>query len=187
MPVKVGGRLATLEFIDEIGCRSVLSGGPKGGGYWATEPSPTDGQAALSAGNFRAGVEALRKEHPGRELVLLVDVGPGVVSGVRGSDRAHASGECGAMSSPRFPEKMGFNNVHVQHGLAVLRADLEKALASLDGAGGPVAAPAPQPENGLEDGPGADRGPALPGNVRTGFGRPPISRGGVNSRWSGLR
>lgn len=155
VPVKVGGGLATLEFIDEAGTKSALFHGAKSGGYWATEALPPAGRvfvaegvatalslrmalgvpvaAALSANNFRKAGEALLKEHPDRELVLMADMGPDGCP-PDGALVAQAHLGCALLiPSLRFPDKTDFNDLHVQHGLEVLRADLEKALASLAG------------------------------------------------------
>ena len=40
VPVKVGGRLSTVEMIDEAGLKSSIAHGAKGGGYWAAQPLP---------------------------------------------------------------------------------------------------------------------------------------------------
>lgn len=82
-PVKVDGKLSTLEMIDEQGRKSALAGGIKKGGFWATGPLPAAGSevviaegvatalsiyeatgkvvvAALSVGNLRPVVEAFK-------------------------------------------------------------------------------------------------------------------------------
>jgi len=97
-PVKVGGKLSTVEMIDEAGRKSALSGGAKSGGYWAAQPLP-DGDAAciligegvatalsareatghpviaaLSAGQLEPAAKAIRKRHPSAAIVILADL-----------------------------------------------------------------------------------------------------------------
>jgi len=104
VPVKVGGELRTLEFIDEAGRKAALYGGAKGGGYWDAQPLPEgDGTeltlligegvatvlsakeatgspsiAALSCGNLPAVARGMCKRYPAAVLVILADLGNGM-------------------------------------------------------------------------------------------------------------
>ncbi|KVU84293.1 hypothetical protein WK76_25055 [Burkholderia ubonensis] len=105
-PVKVDGKLSTLEFIDGSGRKSALSGGAKSGGYWASGPlggpgGPGEaastivigegiatvsstaratgavGVAALSCHNLPKVARMIRGQHPNADLVILADRGNG--------------------------------------------------------------------------------------------------------------
>jgi len=96
--VKIGGKLSTVEMIDESGRKSALKDGAKSGGYWAAQPLP-DGDAAciliaegvatalsareatghpviaaLSAGQLEAAAKAIRNWHPSAAIVILADL-----------------------------------------------------------------------------------------------------------------
>ena len=100
VPVKVGGRLSTLELIDGEGRKTALFGGAKAGGYWGAQPLPEgDGAgltlligegvatvlsakeateypavAALSSGNLVSVARTLRTRYPAAALVVLADL-----------------------------------------------------------------------------------------------------------------
>jgi len=101
VPVKQGGKLATVELIDGDKRKAALAGrGSKAGGYWATERLPDgDGAgltlligegaatvlsasaatgcpavAALSSGNLPAVAKAMRERYPAAALVILADL-----------------------------------------------------------------------------------------------------------------
>lgn len=99
-PVKVDGKLSTLEMIDGEGRKAGLYGGIKSAGYWAAGAIPESATriqiaegvatalsayqctgdvavAALSCGNLKNVAEAMRRKHPGSELILLGDIGNG--------------------------------------------------------------------------------------------------------------
>ena len=149
-PVRVGGRLATLELIDEAGRKSALAGGIKKDGYWATAPLPEQGRvvlaegvatslsiaeaigkpaaAAMSVGNLRAAGEAIRRERPGVELVIAADL-------LKDADEPHpqAVEAARALRCPlavpdfgptREPQQTDFNDLHQAAGLDAVRRRL---------------------------------------------------------------
>lgn len=102
-PVKLDGRVSSIEFIDSAGRKSALAGGAKAGGYWASGPL-ADAQergltiaigegiatllsaheaagcvvvAALSCHNLPKVAQALREAYPHADLVVLADRGNG--------------------------------------------------------------------------------------------------------------
>jgi phage/plasmid primase-like uncharacterized protein len=100
VPIKVGGKLSTLELIDGKGRKSAIAGGAKRGGFWSAQRLPEgDGAgitiliaegvatalsaraatghaavAALSCGNLEAVAKWLRHRHPAARLVVLADL-----------------------------------------------------------------------------------------------------------------
>lgn len=96
VPVQVGGKLSTLELIDESGRKSALAGGAKKGGYWAPSALPDNGRiviaegvatalsitqatgiatvAALAVGNILAVGETIRAERPLAEIAIAADL-----------------------------------------------------------------------------------------------------------------
>jgi putative DNA primase/helicase len=99
-PVKIDGKLSTVEMIDEAGRKSALYGGAKSGGWWAAQPlSEGDGAglciligegvatalsareatehlalSALSAGQLEAAAKAARKRYPAAAIAILADL-----------------------------------------------------------------------------------------------------------------
>jgi putative DNA primase/helicase len=100
VPVKVGDKLSSIEFIDEAGRKSALYSGAKAGGYWASQ-ALLDGDgagltvligegvatvlsareatgypavAALSSGNLSSVAKAMRDRYPAAVLVILADL-----------------------------------------------------------------------------------------------------------------
>jgi putative DNA primase/helicase len=146
---------ATLELIDERGCKAALAGGIKGGGFWATGPLPSSGRvvicegiatalsiaaalgepvaAALSVGNLRAAAETIRANHPGVQIVIAADLGeegrphPEAV-------KAAAALRCPLAAPPADLGKGGdFNDLHVRDGLeAVKRATANATTPARD-------------------------------------------------------
>jgi len=101
IPIKVKGKLSTLELIDEIGRKAALAGrGTKAGGYWAAQALPDKDDesltvliaegaitalsgkkasghyavASLSSGNLLAVATIMRKRYPTATLVVLADL-----------------------------------------------------------------------------------------------------------------
>lgn len=101
VPIKQGGKLSTVELIDQDGRKAALPGrGTKSGGYWATDRLPNGdgaglafligegmatvlsasastgyvGVAALSSGNLVAVARAMRERYPAAALVILADL-----------------------------------------------------------------------------------------------------------------
>lgn len=98
-PVKIAGKLSTVEMIDAEGRKSALAGGAKAGGFWAAQALPDDdgaglciliaegvatalsaGEAtghpaiaALSAGQLAPAARAMRERYPAALLVILAD------------------------------------------------------------------------------------------------------------------
>jgi putative DNA primase/helicase len=101
IPIKVNGKLSTVELIDESGRKAVLVGrGTKVGGYWAAQQLPDEYDesltvliaegaitalaakeasghytvASLSSGNLLAVATTIRKRYPTAILVILADL-----------------------------------------------------------------------------------------------------------------
>lgn len=155
VPIKVGGRLSTLELIDGGGRKHALDGGAKKGGYWASETLPAgDGEgltlligegvatglsgraanghpaiAALSASNLPAVAKEMRERYPAARLVLLADL-------VRatGEPDPHAieaaAAVGGLLAVPDFgpgrePGQTDFNDLHQAAGLEAVARAIE--------------------------------------------------------------
>ncbi|NHH80709.1 DUF927 domain-containing protein [Burkholderia gladioli] len=141
---------STLEFIDEEGRKSALSGGAKSGCWWSVAPLPetltrvligegvatvlsasqatgTPAVAALSCGNLPNVALAIREAHPGAEIVVLADLGRGEADAVRA---AEAVG--GAVARPDFgadPQEgqTDFDDLRQLLGLEAVRTCIEGA------------------------------------------------------------
>lgn len=101
IPIKVNGKLSTLELIDETGRKAALAGrGTKAGGYWAAQPLPNKSDedftvliaegaitalsakkasghyaiATLSSGNLLAVATTMHKRYPLATLIVLADL-----------------------------------------------------------------------------------------------------------------
>lgn len=152
-PVRFGGRLTTLEMIDERGRKSALAGGLKGGGYWTTAPLPDAGRlviaegvatalsiaealgepvaAALSAHNLLAVGEAIRKAHPEVELVIAADLDKGSSAPFHKAVEAATALRCGLavpdLGDDRPECASDFNDLHQARGLEAVRRAVEAA------------------------------------------------------------
>lgn len=153
-PVKIAGKLSTLELIDEHGRKSAIAGGAKSAGFWATAALPKgDGTglivligegvstclsaaqatglpalAALSCNNLEAVAKAVRASHPAATLCILADVGNGQQ---HAEQAAQAVG--GALAIPDFgPDRpegaTDFNDLHALHGAAAVAAPIRAAI-----------------------------------------------------------
>jgi len=142
IPVKVGDRLSTCEFIDENGLKSALAGGRKSGGFWAAQPLPVgDGQgqcllvgegvatvlsareatgdpavAVLTCGNFLPVTRMLRERYPAADLFILGDLGNG-----QAKAEEAAVAVAGRLALPAFgPEQAewakDFNDMSILYG-----------------------------------------------------------------------
>jgi phage/plasmid primase-like uncharacterized protein len=115
-PVKVDGKVSSIEFIDADGRKSALAGGAKSGGYWASGPlTALDGQpttiaigeglatmlsvhaatgvpvvAGLSCHNLPKVAKLLREQYPQADLVVLADRGNGQEHAERAAREAGA-------------------------------------------------------------------------------------------------
>ncbi|BBL75600.1 DUF5906 domain-containing protein [Methylomagnum ishizawai] len=104
VPVKVDGKLSTVELIDGQGRKTAIAGGPKAGGFWAAQTLPEgDGGgltlaigegvatvlscreavqwsvfAALSASNLPNIARILRARCPAARIVIVGDIGGGL-------------------------------------------------------------------------------------------------------------
>jgi phage/plasmid primase-like uncharacterized protein len=134
------GELASVEFIDEVGNKSALAGGQKGGGHWPAQSLP-DGDvagvtlmigegvatvlsareaaghpaiAALSCGNLKIVATAMRKRFPLARLVILADLGNGQKDAEEAAQAARAT-----LVLPVFDGIKGtdFNDMHQIRGL----------------------------------------------------------------------
>lgn len=171
-PVKIGGAIATLEMIDGEGRKSALSGGAKGGGYWAAQPMPDSLEtlligegvatvlsaheatghpaiAALSSGNLESVARMMRERYPAARLVILADIGNGQTKAL---DAAKSVG--GSIALPAFsPDELAaakpptdFNDLAALRGLEAVKAGIHAA----DCAAG-ADQPAPPVNDGGED------------------------------------
>lgn len=160
-PVKIGGKLSTVEMIDEAGRKSALLGGAKAGGYWAAQPLP-DGDAAciligegvatalsareatghaaiaaLSAGQLEAAAKAIRKRHPAAVIVILADLPKGTGEAEpKAIQAARAVG--GVVAIPNFganreASDTDCNDLAQRCGIDAVRRDIAAALATLTG------------------------------------------------------
>ncbi|KHK58184.1 hypothetical protein PI86_11020 [Burkholderia sp. A9] len=149
-PVKVGGKLSTVEMIDGDGRKSALKDGVKAGGYWLTRPIPDDATlihvcegvatalsvhectgapavAALSCGNLRKVAEALKAKHPNARIVVCGDIGNGEH---KAREAAVATGA--ALALPDFGPKRrddqtDFNDLHQDGGAAAVMRAIDQA------------------------------------------------------------
>jgi putative DNA primase/helicase len=144
-PVRVDGKLATLEMIDERGRKSALAGGIKKGGFWVTGSLPEVGRivvaegvatalsiaealgepvaAALSVGNLQAAGLSVRQARPRAELVIAADLGD---DGKAHPDAIKAAESLGcALAVPDFggnpPPGGDFNDLHQVRGTEAVR------------------------------------------------------------------
>ena len=154
-PVKIDGRISTLEMIDEAGRKSAIAGGAKAGGYWAAQKIPDgDGAglrlmvaegvatalsaraatgypaiAALSCGNLDAVAKQMRAAYPSARIIVLADLGNGQSHAERA---ARAVG--GLLALPNFgadrPEgATDFNDMAEHCGLASVAGAIASAKA----------------------------------------------------------
>ncbi|WP_439683408.1 DUF3987 domain-containing protein [Cupriavidus oxalaticus] len=156
--VSIDEEISTLEMIDEDGQKSALSGGAKAGGYWSTNPLPTQGDgttvlicegvataisahaatghtalAALSCANLQAVARAVRAKLATAEIVICTDLGNGQTY----AERA-AAAVCGKLAVPAFlPDARidgkpptDFNDLHQLAGAVAVRAAVERAAAA---------------------------------------------------------
>jgi putative DNA primase/helicase len=174
VPVRVGGKLSTLELIDERGRKAALAGGIKRGGYWATGPLPDVGRivlaegvatalsiaealgepvaAALSVGNLQAAGEAIREARPHAEIVIAADLGD---DGKPHPDAIKAAEALRCrLAAPAFagdpPSGGDFNDVHQVRGLEAVRACIEAAEAPVKVEPKPGQKNAPEGEHALD-------------------------------------
>lgn len=157
-PVKVSGKISTLEMIDESGRKSALAGGAKGGGFWATGPIKDGAQsdqivliaegvatatsgaqatghiavAALSLGNLAKTASAIRKELPAARIVLLADLDKKTGKPCADAEKAALSvnGLCIApdFGGERAENETDFNDLSVSRGLTVVAEQINKLL-----------------------------------------------------------
>lgn len=153
-PVKIAGKLTSLELIDEAGRKSAIAGGAKAGGFWATSALPKgDGEgvtlligegvstclsasqamgfvalAALSCNNLDAVAKTMRARYPKARLCILADLG-------NGQEHAeHAARVAGAaVAIPDFgPERPEWatdcNDLHQIRGAETLAGQIRAAL-----------------------------------------------------------
>lgn len=151
-PVRNASDIASLEFIDEMGRKSALSGGTKSGCYWATAKLPAQGRivlaegvatalsiaealgepvaAALSVGNLAAAAKTIRQLSPGAEIVIAADLR-------KDADEPHpeavkAARDIGcALALPSFKARPAdatdFNDLHQAQGLEAVRRGIRAA------------------------------------------------------------
>ncbi len=152
VPVLVGGKLSTIEMIDEHGRKSALKGGIKAAGFWMAE-RPTSSTkriliaegvatalsarectgevavAALSCGNLRKVAEVLKANYPAAALVVLADIGNGEQ---KAREAARAVGA--ALAIPDFglgrhDSQTDFNDLHLAAGAVAVKQAIARAAA----------------------------------------------------------
>ena len=164
LPIKVAGKLSSLEFIGANGRKSALAGGRKSGGYWSADQLPEgDGEgitfaigegcatvlsaheatdwpvvAAFSSGNLLPVAKTMRTLLPKVRIVLLADLG-------NGEAQAHeaAAAVGGLVYTPEFGTdrrdgEKDANDFASRFGLEALKTALERAQP-------PTVAPEAQP------------------------------------------
>jgi putative DNA primase/helicase len=162
VPVENASELRTLEFIDEAGRKSALSGGQKKGGYWEAQELPDgDGAglilligegvattlsareasghlviAALFCGNLQQVAREMRKRYPKAALGILADLGDGQKDT---EEAARATGS--ALVLPDFGENRpewasDFNDMHQIQGLEAIGECIRRQVFPKDGVTG---------------------------------------------------
>ncbi|CAE6939073.1 hypothetical protein R69608_05134 [Paraburkholderia nemoris] len=152
-PVKVDGKLSTFEMIDGDGRKAGLYGGIKSAGYWAASAIPKSAAriqiaegvatalsayhcngvttvAALSCGNLKKVAQAMRRQHPDAEIVLLGDIGNGQQ---KAREAAEAVG--GACVVPDFgpnrpADATDFNDLHAMFGVVAVKRVIDAPVAT---------------------------------------------------------
>ncbi|PYE23137.1 phage/plasmid primase-like uncharacterized protein [Paraburkholderia silvatlantica] len=156
-PVKVGGKLSTLEMIDGDGRKSALAGGVKAGGYWAAHKLPdapnvvliAEGVvtalsasqctgypaiASLSVGQMEAAALAMRERHSDGALVLLADLDK--ASGEPHDTTVKAAQALGvrlvvpAFDDDRHPDQTDFNDMHIARGAEAVKTAIDAVLSN---------------------------------------------------------
>jgi putative DNA primase/helicase len=156
-PVKVGGKLSTLEMIDGRGRKSALAGGVKVGGYWAAQAMPDAPEvlliaegvatalsasqctgypaiAALSVGQMEAAARAVHELCPSAVLVMLADLDK--TTGEPHETAVKAAQSVGTkLAAPDFgvtcePGQTDFNDMHAVRGAEALKAVIDVAIAA---------------------------------------------------------
>jgi putative DNA primase/helicase len=153
--VHIGSIVTTLEFIDEAGRKSALSGGAKAGGHWAvTQPehgidriligegvatvlsahvaTGCAAVAALSAGNLRKVAEAMRQDHPAAEIVVLGDIGNGQEQALEAAQAVGGALALPDFGSDRQEDQTDFNDLHVALGADAVKRCIDLAVAPND-------------------------------------------------------
>jgi phage/plasmid primase-like uncharacterized protein len=155
-PVKVGGKLSTLEMIDGDGRKSALAGGVKAGGYWAAQPMPkapravligegvsTDlsasqcsghpAVASLSVSQLEAAARAVIERCPDAIPVILADLDK--ATGEPHETAVKAAYAVGArLAVPDFGAnreswQTDFNDLHASRGVDAVKAAIDAAIA----------------------------------------------------------
>jgi phage/plasmid primase-like uncharacterized protein len=153
VPVKIQGRLSTLELIDESGRKTALAGGRKAGGWWESEPLP-DGDGAgrtlligegmatclsaatatgltavatLSSGNLTAVAIELHGSYPHARIIILADLLKPTGEPDPHAIAAGKAVDC-AVVSPTFkdrkPEQTDFNDLAAMTGLSGIASQI---------------------------------------------------------------
>ncbi|MFM0715931.1 DUF3631 domain-containing protein [Paraburkholderia strydomiana] len=149
-PVRIDGRLSTLELIDEAGRKSALAGGEKEPGFWSVvllEPRPSriviaEGAAtalsihectrvatvaALSSSNLMKVAKALRAKHPDAKLIVAGDLGNGEEQARQAAKAVGASLAFPDFGANRQADEKDFNDMHRVRGAGAVRALIEAA------------------------------------------------------------
>jgi putative DNA primase/helicase len=154
-PVKVGGKLSTLEMIDGDGRKSALAGGVKAGGYWAAQPMPEAPDAvligegvatalsgnqcsghpaiaSLSVGQLEAAARAMIERYPDAIPVMLADLdkttGEPHPVAVKAAQSVGARLAVPDFGADREASQTDFNDMHVARGSDAVKAAIDAAL-----------------------------------------------------------
>jgi len=153
VPIKVGDKISTAEFIDEAGNKAAIYGGLKKAGYWSAQRLP-DGNgkgftvligegvatvlsateatghaaiAALSCGNLNAVAHVIRERYPAATLIILADIGNGQTHAVEAARSIN-----GLLAIPDFGDNRpagmtDFNDLSVHSGAHAVKSAIAKA------------------------------------------------------------
>ncbi|MEP3675383.1 AAA family ATPase [Sulfitobacter sp.] len=149
IPIKVGGNIASLQFIKADGSKRFLSGGRVAGGYcdlstkddnfskWVVCEGFATGASirqatglpvaiAFSAGNLKAVAEKIRNKWPICEIIIAGDADAHGVGKLKGDEAAAA-----VAGIAIYPQSGDWNDVHTREGLGGVKAALNAETPSL--------------------------------------------------------
>lgn len=156
-PVFISSVMSTCELIDTAGRKSAIYGGAKGGGFWAAQPLPDNGDglvlfigegvatmlsvseacghacvAALSSNNLLPVAKTMRKRYPTSLLVLVADLAKDTGEPDHRAEQA-AQIVGGRLLTPMFGtnrahDDTDINDMAIQVGIDKVRATIQAVL-----------------------------------------------------------